>query len=53
MPNTLLAHQLIDAVAGTGRVAQVAALIDRVFTAYFMDGRDIGDAGVPQARRRT
>jgi len=46
MPNTLAAHQLIDCAGKLGNTEQVANLIERLFTAYFMDGRDIGDLTV-------
>lgn len=43
MPNTLTAHQLIAFTRGVGNNEQVADLIERLFTAYFMEGRNIGD----------
>lgn len=43
MPNTLRAHQLVELAAPQGSPEQLARLIDRVFTAYFMEGRNIGD----------
>jgi predicted DsbA family dithiol-disulfide isomerase len=46
MPNTLRAHQMVELVAPLGSPEQLAKLIDRVFTAYFMEGRDIGDTAV-------
>jgi predicted DsbA family dithiol-disulfide isomerase len=42
-PNTLDAHRLIRWAAPAGVQAQVA---DRLFEAYFVEGRDIGDRGV-------
>jgi predicted DsbA family dithiol-disulfide isomerase len=42
-PNTLDAHRLIGWAAAAGVQAQVA---DRLFKAYFVEGRDIGDHGV-------
>ena len=39
-PNTLDAHRLIRWAAGAGVQAEVA---DRLFRAYFVEGRDIGD----------
>jgi predicted DsbA family dithiol-disulfide isomerase len=42
-PNTLDAHRLIRWAAPAGVQAQVA---DRLFKAYFVEGRDIGDRGV-------
>jgi len=42
LPNTAKAHAW---VARTGHVHQ-AKLIDRVFTAYFLEGEDIGDEAV-------
>lgn len=46
MPNTLAAHHLIDCAKECGSARQVDELIDRLFTAYFMDGLNIGDATV-------
>jgi len=46
MPNTLLAHQLIDCVREQGSAGQLEALIEGLFTAYFLEGRNIGDASV-------
>lgn len=46
MPNTLAAHQMIDCVAASGSNEQVSKLIERLFTAYFMEGRDLGDPAV-------
>jgi len=43
MPNTLSAHVLAAALAESD--AQ-RAFVDAVFTAYFLEGRDIGDAAV-------
>ena len=42
-PNTLDAHRLIRWAGSTG--AQ-GAVVDRLFRAYFVEGRDIGDRGV-------
>lgn len=42
-PNTLDAHRLIRWAAGAN--AQ-SAVVDRLFKAYFVEGRDIGDRGV-------
>lgn len=42
-PNTFVAHQLIDLAQAQGRGA---AAIDALFSAYFEEGRDIGDAAV-------
>ena len=42
-PNTLDAHRLIRWAAPAGVQAQVA---DRLFKAYFVEGRDIGDRNV-------
>lgn len=46
MPNTLRAHQLVELATPLGSPEQVAKLIDRIFRAYFMEGRNIGDTGV-------
>lgn len=42
-PNTLDSHRLIRWAAGAG---VQDAIVERLFKAYFVDGRDIGDAGV-------
>lgn len=42
-PNTLDSHRLIRWAAGAG---VQDAIVERLFKAYFIDGRDIGDAGV-------
>ena len=42
-PNTLDAHRLVRWGASAGAQAKV---VDRLFRAYFVDGRDIGDRGV-------
>ena len=42
-PNTLDAHRLIRWAGAAGVQAEVA---DRLFKAYFVEGRDIGDRGV-------
>ena len=42
MPNTQLAHRLIDCAGEFGGAEQVADLIERLFAAYFMEGRNIG-----------
>ena len=42
-PNTLDAHRLIRWAASAGAQAEVA---DRLFRAYFVEGRDIGDRAV-------
>jgi predicted DsbA family dithiol-disulfide isomerase len=59
MPNTQLAHRLIDCAGEFGGAEQMTWLIERLFAAYFMEGRDIGalavllaiatDAGFPAA----
>lgn len=46
MPNTLLAHQLITCAGHDASADVVADLIERLFTAYFMEGRNIGDISV-------
>lgn len=46
MPNTLAAHQVIACAQQHGDAEQLAWLIDRLFTAYFSEGRDIGDVAV-------
>ena len=42
-PNTLDAHRLIRWALSAGVQARV---VDRLFEAYFVEGRDIGDRGV-------
>src|SRR5271166_6556704 len=42
-PNTLDAHRLIRWAASAGAQAKV---VDRLFRAYFVEGRDIGDRSV-------
>jgi predicted DsbA family dithiol-disulfide isomerase len=42
-PNTLDAHRLIRWAASTGLQGQV---VDRLFRAYFVEGRDVGDRAV-------
>ncbi len=42
MPNTQLAHRLIDCAGEIGGPEQVSYLIERLFTAYFTEGRNIG-----------
>ncbi|MGF6638228.1 putative DsbA family dithiol-disulfide isomerase [Paraburkholderia sp. MM5496-R1] len=43
LPNTAAAHQLVAYAASRGSEAQLASLIDRMFTAYFMEGENIGE----------
>jgi predicted DsbA family dithiol-disulfide isomerase len=43
-PNTLLAHRLIYRAQSLGhRPAEIEALVDRLFSAHFQRGEDIGD----------
>lgn len=42
MPNALLAHRLMAYAQQHGTPAQVEALLERLFEAYFKQGRDIG-----------
>jgi predicted DsbA family dithiol-disulfide isomerase len=46
LPNTRLAHRLIAFASPRGSAEPAATLVDRLFTAYFMDGADIGDPDV-------
>jgi len=46
LPNTAAAHDLVTFAASRGSAVQVAALIDRVLTAYFLEGENIGDREV-------
>jgi predicted DsbA family dithiol-disulfide isomerase len=45
-PNTVAAHRVIRAAAAEGRQD---AVVERLFSAYFLEGRDIGDAEVLSA----
>jgi predicted DsbA family dithiol-disulfide isomerase len=45
LPNTAAAHNLVGFVAASGTDAQRAVLVDTLFTAYFMEGENIGDYG--------
>ena len=42
-PNTVAAHRVIRAAAADGRQD---AVVERLFAAYFLEGRDVGDAAV-------
>lgn len=46
MPNTLLAHRMLDFVRTHSGNHALPALLEDVFAAWFTEGRDIGDAGV-------
>ena len=46
LPNTAAAHDLVARAGTHGTTAQQAALIERVFSAYFLEGEDIGDTAV-------
>lgn len=46
LPNTAAAHDLVAYAASRGGEAQRARLIERLFSAYFMEGQDIGDGRV-------
>ncbi|WP_321800418.1 DsbA family oxidoreductase [Caballeronia sp. J97] len=46
MPNTAAAHDLIAYAGRRGGDAQRVRLIERLFSAYFMDGENIGDRRV-------
>jgi predicted DsbA family dithiol-disulfide isomerase len=43
MPNTRMAHKLVAWATTTGAAVNPAALIERLFTSYFIDGEDIGN----------
>jgi predicted DsbA family dithiol-disulfide isomerase len=43
LPNTAAAHNLVAFAASRGDEARRASLIDRLFTAYFKEGENIGD----------
>jgi predicted DsbA family dithiol-disulfide isomerase len=46
LPNTAAAHNVVRLNASRGNEVQRATLIDRLFTAYFMEGANIGDRQV-------
>jgi predicted DsbA family dithiol-disulfide isomerase len=46
MPNTADAHRLIAWSRAYGTAAQQAEVVERLFTAYFMDGKNISDSDV-------
>jgi predicted DsbA family dithiol-disulfide isomerase len=46
LPNTARAHALLARAAALGTPAQQARLVDRVLTAFFSEGEDIGDPAV-------
>lgn len=46
MPNTLAAHRLIAWVESRGGHDQAEQLIEKLFTAYFMAGKNIGDRSI-------
>jgi len=50
MPNTAAAHNLIAYAAEHGDEAQQADLIESLFVAYFVEGKDIGDLSVLEQR---
>jgi predicted DsbA family dithiol-disulfide isomerase len=50
LPNTAAAHNLVGFVAASGTDAQRAVLVDTLFTAYFMEGENIGDYGTLASR---
>lgn len=43
MPNTRIAHKLVSWATATGAAVEPAALIDRLFTSFFIDREDIGN----------
>ncbi|SIT49584.1 Thioredoxin, dsba oxidoreductase family protein [Paraburkholderia piptadeniae] len=43
LPNTAAAHALVGWAAAHGTSAQHALLVERLFSAYFVDGANIGD----------
>jgi predicted DsbA family dithiol-disulfide isomerase len=45
-PNTINAHRMIRFAARTGDATAVNALVEALFRAYFLEGRDIGDTDV-------
>jgi predicted DsbA family dithiol-disulfide isomerase len=50
MPNTAAAHKLVAWAAGCSTEMQHSALIESLFSAYFIEGEDIGDPSVLQRK---
>jgi predicted DsbA family dithiol-disulfide isomerase len=50
LPNTAAAHALVALAGDAGTGALRADLIESLFTAYFMEGEDIGDLAVLEER---
>nr|WP_178117871.1 DsbA family oxidoreductase [Pseudomonas sp. R5(2019)] len=46
MPNTADAHRLLENATALGSVAQRDALLERLFAAYFHEGKDLGDSAI-------
>jgi predicted DsbA family dithiol-disulfide isomerase len=46
LPNTRAAHRLVALANRHGSPIRTAAVIERLFAAYFFEGEDIGDPGV-------
>jgi predicted DsbA family dithiol-disulfide isomerase len=46
LPNTAAAHAWVTRATASGTEAQQARLIELIFTAYFMEGQNIGDPSV-------
>ena len=46
LPNTALAHDLVAYAAAQGMESRREALVERLFTAYFIEGDDIGNRQV-------
>lgn len=49
MPNTVLAHRMLAWAQQGAAQAQMAALLESMFAAFFVEGRDLGDAAVLEA----
>jgi len=52
LPNTALAHDLVAYAAAQGMESRREALVERLFTAYFIEGEDIGNRQVLERIRR-
>jgi len=49
MPNTVMAHRMLAWAQQSATQAQMAALLESMFAAFFVEGFDIGDAAVLEA----
>jgi predicted DsbA family dithiol-disulfide isomerase len=53
MPNTVLAHRMLAWARPRATPAQLTALLEALFQAFFVEGRDIGDAATLEALAAT